>query len=259
MNQTTDDRISILRESLDAGLAPVLDLSGAFQVDFEPGRRVYIYVETDDGAITARYETKEADIDLRRREMASIRGLLQNEIPVAKVFGFRQTQALKDRFVYTTRVEIDPEVFYHQTIVIGDTVPEAPVSGTVMTGKTTRETAGETAGATLDAVPEALSENQPVPAAVAEAIREMEAIDAKTLRQSLDMMNLKRSSVVRIALTRLFRSIGDADELSDAVSLEAGKIVSPEDQEDLRMVQIVHADGFLKPAIDLLYNAVFNK
>lgn len=255
MNQTTDDRISILRESLDAGLAPVLDLSGAFQVDFEPGRRVYIYVETDDGAITARYETKEADIDLRRREMASIRGLLQNEIPVAKVFGFRQTQALKDRFVYTTRVEIDPEVFYHQTIVIGDAVPEAPVSGTVMA----RETAGETADEILDAVPEAASENQPAPSAVAEAIREMEAIDAKTLRQSLDMMNLKRSSVVRIALTRLFRSIGDADELSDAVSLEAGKIVSPEDQEDLRMVSIVHADGFLKPAIDLLYNAVFNK
>jgi hypothetical protein len=255
VNQTTDDRISILRESLDAGLAPVLDLSGAFQVDFEPGRRLYIYVETDDGAITARYETKEADIDLRRREMASIRGLLQNEIPVAKVFGFRQTQALKDRFVYTTRVEIDPEIFYHQTIVMGDAVPEAPVSGTVMTGKTTRETAGATAGA----VPEALSENQPVPAAVAEAIREMESIDAKTLRQSLDMMNLKRSSVVRIALTRLFRSIGDAEELSEAVSLEAGKIVSPEDQEDLRMVSIVHSGGFLKPAIDLLYDAVFNK
>jgi hypothetical protein len=250
VNQATDDRISILRESLDAGLAPVLDLSGAFQVDFEPGRRVYIYVETDDGAITARYETKEADIDLRRREMESIRGLLQNEIPVAKVFGFRQTQALKDRFVYTTRVEMDPEVFYHQTIVMGDTVPEAPVSDMVI---------GETAGEILDTVPEAAFENQPVLAAVAEAIREMEAIDAKTLRQSLDMMNLKRSSVVRIALTRLFRSIGDAEELSEAVSLEAGKIVSPEDQEDLRMVSIVHSDGFLKPAIDLLYDAVFKR
>lgn len=250
MNQTTDDRISILRESLDAGLAPVLDLTGAFQVDFASGRRVYVYVETDDGAITARYETKEADIEVRQREMASVRWLLQNEIPVAKVFGFRQTQALKDRFVYTTRVEIDPEVFYHQTIVMGDTVPEVPVSE-MMTS--------ETAGATLDAVSEAAFENQSVPAAVAEAIREMEAIDAKTLRQSLDMMNLKRSSVVRIALTRLFRSIGDAEELAEAVSLEAGKIVFPEDQEDLRMVQIVHADGFLKPAIDLLYNAVFNK
>jgi len=254
VNQTTGDRISILRESLDAGLSPVLDLSGAFQVDFEPGRRVYVYIETDDGAITARYETKEADIEARRREIASIRGFLQNEIPVAKVFDFRQTQTLKDRFVYMTRVEIDPEVFYHQTIVMGDAVPETPVLD-IAAG----ETAFEKAGATVDAVSQAAFINQSVPAAVAEAIREMEAIDAKTLRQSLDMMNLKRSSVVRIALTRLFRSIGDAEELAEAVSLEAGKIVSPEDQEDLRMVQVVHAEGFLKPAIDLLYHAVFKK
>lgn len=251
MDQTTDDRVAILQESLDAGLASVLDLSGAFQVDFEPGCRVYVYIETHDGSITARYETKEADIEVRRREIESIRGLLQNEIPVAKVFGFRQTQAIKDRFVYTTRVEIDPEVFYHQTIMMGDAVPEAPVSDMVT---------GETAGATfLDAVPEAALENQSISLAVAEAIREMEAIDAKTLRQGLDMMNLKRSSAVRIALTRLFRSIGDAEELAEAVSHEAGKIISPEDQEDLRMVQVVHTDGFLKPAIDLLYDAVFNK
>ncbi|MDO9264277.1 MAG: hypothetical protein Q7U02_09955 [Desulfosalsimonadaceae bacterium] len=250
MNQTTDDRISILRESLDAGPASVLDLSGAFQVDFEPGCRIYIYVETHDGAVTARYETKEANPQKRRLTMETVQDLLQNEIPVAQISGFRQTQSLNDRFVYTTSVDMDPEVFYHQTIVIGEAVTEAPVSV---------EVSDEKAAGSFAAIPETEVENFSGTSPVAEAIKEMEAIDAKILRQGLDMMNLKRSSAVRVALTRIFRSAGDAEELIQAIQHEAGKIVSREDQEDLRMIRIIHADGFLKPAIDLLYDAVFDK
>ena len=248
MNQTTYDRVSILRESFDAGLASVLDLSGAFQVDFAPGYRVYVYVETDDGTITARYETKEADPEKRRLTIETVQGLLQNEIPVAQIPGFRETQSLNDRFVYTTLVDVDPEVFYHQTIVIGEKVAEVPASA---------EVSGEKAAGDFAAISDVKVENPSGASSVAEAIKEMEAIDAKILRQGLDMMNLKRSSAIRVALTRIFRSAGDAEELIQAIQHEAGKIVSEEDQEDLRMIRVVHADGFLKPAIDLLHDAVF--
>ena len=249
MNQTTYDRVSILRESFDAGPAPVLDLSGAFQVEFEPGCRVYVYVETDDGAITARYETKEADPEKRRFSIETVQGLLQNEIPVAQITGFRQAQSLNGRFVYTTLVEVDPEVFYHQTIVIGEKITEAPAFVPI---------SGEKTAGAFAAIPDANTQKRFEASPVAEAIKEMEAIDAKILRQGLDMMNLKRSSAVRVALTRIFRSAGDVEELAQAIQHEAGKIISQEDQEDLRMIRVVHAGGFLKPAIDLLYNAVFD-
>ncbi len=250
MNQTTEDRVSILRESLDAGPASVIDLSGAFQVDFEPGCRVYVYVETNDGAITARYETKEADPAKRRLTVETMQGLLQNEIPVAQISGFREAQSLNDRFVYTACVDMDPAVFYHETIVIGERVTESPVAS---------RTSGQKPAGFFTTNPETEVESLSGASPVADAIKEMEAIDAKILRQGLDMMNLKRSSAVRVALTRIFRSAGDAEELTQAIQHEAGKIVSRQDQEDLRMIRIIHADGFLKPAIDLLYDAVFKE
>ncbi len=250
MNQTTDDRISILRESFGAGPASVVDLSGAFQVDFDPGGRVYVYVETHDGAITARYETKEADSEKRRREIEIMQGLLQNHILVAQISDFRQTQLLNGRFIYMTGVTIDPEVCYHQTIVIGDPIMAPPVSA---------ETVAKTAPVGIDLSLNAAGENLSSASPITKAIKEMEGIDAKILRQGLDMMNLKRSNAVRVALTRIFRSVGDVEELTQAISNEAGKIVSLEDQENLRMIRMIHADSFLKPAIDLLYDAVFNK
>jgi hypothetical protein len=169
-------------------------------------------------------------------------------MPVAQISGFRETQSLNDRFVYTTPVDVDSKVFYHQTIVIGDAMVEAPA----LVGVPGEKTADDFA-----AVPDAEFENLAGVPSVADAIKEMEAIDAKILRQGLDMMNLKRSSAVRVALTRIFRSAGDAEELTQAIQHEAEKIVSQEDQEDLRMIRVIHADGFLKSAIDLLYHAVF--
>ncbi|RJP85864.1 MAG: hypothetical protein C4518_14940 [Desulfobacteraceae bacterium] len=250
VNQTLEDRVSILRESFGAGPAPVLEVSGAFQVDFDPEQRVYAYVETYDGAITARYETKEADPEKRRHAVEKVQSRLQNEIRVAQISGFTQVQLLKDLFVYTARIDMDPAVFYHQTIFIGEAEMEVPVS---------IPASDEKFDGTFAATPDTKLENLTNESPIAEVIKEMEAIDAKILRQGLDMMNLKRSSTVRIALTRIFRSVGDAEEVAQVIQQEAGKIISMEDREDLRMVQVIHADGFLKPVINLLYEAVFDR
>lgn len=251
--QTTEDRLTILRETFGAGPAAVLDLSGAFQVDFGPERRVYVYVETEDGSITARYETKEPDAEKRVQSVAAVQKILRQEIPVAEIAGFREAQALKGRFVYTAQVKMDPAVFYHQTIIIGSEVTGEPAAQMVVAEQPSPAAKSPTRA------PEGPDEGIPCAVAIEAAILEMEAVDAKMLRQGLDMMNLKRSSLVRAALARLFRSIGDVEELTKAVANEAAKIVSPEDREDLSMIRTIHGEGFLKPAIALLYDAVFYK
>jgi len=86
-----------------------------------------------------------------------------------------------------------------------------------------------------------------------------QTVDAKMLRQSLDMMNLKRSSNVRMALTRIFRSALGAAELTLSIHNEAIKLISQNDHEDLRMIKIINAAEFLEPVIGLLYEEVFGK
>ncbi len=91
-----------------------------------------------------------------------------------------------------------------------------------------------------------------------EAVDNLDAVDAKMLRQSLDMMNLKRSSAVRLAVTRIFRSATEVDELETAIQNEAKKIVSPEARAELQEVKSLSANGFLDPIVDLLWQEVFN-
>jgi diacylglycerol kinase family enzyme len=71
------------------------------------------------------------------------------------------------------------------------------------------------------------------------------------------MMSLKRSSNVRLALTRIFRSAGDQEEFKLSIENEAKKIVSHDDQEDLRIVKALSVNGFLEPVVALLWEEVF--
>jgi hypothetical protein len=79
------------------------------------------------------------------------------------------------------------------------------------------------------------------------------------LRQSLDMMNLRRSSNIRLALTRIFRGATDSDALMAAISEEAAKLVSSEDLEELKMIRLISATGFLQPVVELLCQEVFKE
>jgi len=90
----------------------------------------------------------------------------------------------------------------------------------------------------------------PTPQAVVE---QLEAVDAKMLRQAMDSLALPRSSNVRLVLTRLYRSALDPEELSDSVRREAAKISTDEDRETLKMLRDMQAVNFLNPLIDLLY------
>lgn len=91
------------------------------------------------------------------------------------------------------------------------------------------------------------------------AVAQLEAVDAKMLRQSLDMMNLKRSSQVRLSLTRICRNALDIRELEEAIESEAHKIVSPDDRKELEMVRSLCVHGFLSATVELLWQTVFKK
>jgi hypothetical protein len=249
INQTLEDRLAIIRENLKAGSAGVMEVSGSFRVDFPSGHRVYIYAETYDHSITARFETKETDPGKRRKEVDALRAAIDREISVADIHLFQEAPALKNCFVYTARMDIDPAVFFHETIVIGGNPADAhsavPVQEEERGGPT-----GIPAPGTGPSVRSPLAED---------AVGQLELIDAKMLRLSLDMMNLKRSSNVRMALTRIFRDALDADELMRAIQNEAGKLTTPNDREELVMIKTINKDEALEPVIRLLCAEVFGK
>ncbi len=249
MNQTLDDKVAIIRESFQAGSADFLEVSGSFRVCLGSGQTVYIYIETYDNAITARFETKTPDPEKRQSEIDKLWVALVKEIYFADISKFHELQSGNDRFVYTASVCMDESVFFHETIVIGTDAPD-------MTEVSLVEGEKESITDVLD-FDEAASTIARSPAE--EAIEGLETIDAKMLRQSLDMMNLKRSSNVRMALTRIFRSAVGAEELTCSIQNEAIKLISQNDHEDLRMIQTINSAGFLEPVIGLLYEAVFGK
>ena len=249
LNQTIDDKVAIIRESLQAGNTDLLEVSGSFRVDFESGHTVYIYVETYNNSITARFETSEKDSHQRRDEVVMLRSALINEIRFADISEFQEAKSYNDRFVYTAEVNMDESVFFHETIVIGDNKTDTDEIFLV------QEEEHEPPPDLLE------TEEEPVLAlsTAEKAIKQLETIDSKMIRQSLDMMNLKRSSNVRMALTRIFRNAGDAVELTAAIEKEAGKLTSENDFEDLRIIKLINTKGFLTPVIDLFFGAVFGE
>lgn len=246
MNQTMEDKVSIIRESLQAGRADLMEASGSFRVDFKSGQAAYIYIETHDNDITARFETKETDPEMRRQELETLHKELSREISLADISEFAEVASGNNRFVYTAGICMDESVFFHETIVIGaqqpDEVDVLPF---------------EEAAGLFDV--EVAAESTIALSPAEEAIESLETIDAKMIRQSLDMMNLRRSSNVRMVLTRIFRSTGDPEELMLAIQNEAGKIFSLGDQEELQMIKTINANEHLAPVIELLYEEVFGK
>jgi len=90
-----------------------------------------------------------------------------------------------------------------------------------------------------------------------EALENLETVDSKTLRQSLDMMGLKRSSAVRLAVTRIFRSALEISELEKTVENEAKRILTAGDRAELQEVKSSCGNGFLEPVINMLWQEVF--
>ncbi len=253
MGHQLNDKLAIIRENFLAGRATVMENAGTFRVsftsnftpDFISGESVYIYPETYDDTITARYDTREADSVKRHLKIEALRRNLAREITFAAISDFEEISSGPPRFTYTAEVVVDESVFFHETLHYA-----AKNAGTEPAGSGGPANTGDADIAAAPVAPEtslSLAE---------QAMAGLEDIDMKMLRQSLDMMNLRRSSTVRLALTRIFRNTVDVASLEAVIADEAGKLRTDMDREELGIVRLINIEASLAPVIELLCRAV---
>jgi hypothetical protein len=87
------------------------------------------------------------------------------------------------------------------------------------------------------------------------AVNQLKGVDSRQLRQTLDSLNLTRSSVVRMALTRLFRDASSHDQLLESAVNEAGKITDPKEKANLKQLLESTPTPYLKNLLELLWQA----
>jgi hypothetical protein len=256
MNQKIEDNILKLRQSLQAAGITISDLKNGIRLKLEAGYHVDILTITNrPDYICARLMLSEADPLKRQACVESAQNMLSHSLDgVASVASFEISMEVGGDYIYNSELLMEEGFSDNATIEIPEDaieiIDEDELPGDDMA-------TDDLAEFELDFGFGEENRLKVVKSLAEEAIENLEAVDAKTLRQSLDMMRLKRSSVVRLALTRIFRSATEVEELETAIQGEAQKIVSPEDRAELQEVKSLCANGFLDPVIDLLWQEVF--
>ncbi len=87
-------------------------------------------------------------------------------------------------------------------------------------------------------------------------LEQLRCVDSKIFRQGLDMSGLARSSIVRLALTRIFRSAGDPEELTTAVSQEAVRIVNAGEWKTVRNLINSNRINFVGHLVYILWEEI---
>jgi len=85
-----------------------------------------------------------------------------------------------------------------------------------------------------------------------QAVSQLKSIDARQFRETLDRIGLKRSSALRVSLTRIFRDAADKTQLMASVENEARKIVNPEEQNLLYQLTEKSRTPFMNTMLQLL-------
>ncbi|MBS3754686.1 MAG: DUF4388 domain-containing protein [Desulfobacterales bacterium] len=89
-----------------------------------------------------------------------------------------------------------------------------------------------------------------------QAFARLQAIDASRIRAALDHFGLKRSSALRIALTRIFRDAADSEQLLTAVKRDSRKIKDSPDLSELPALKENSSNPFLKDLLEIIDQAV---
>jgi len=92
-----------------------------------------------------------------------------------------------------------------------------------------------------------------------EAVNQLSGIDSRQFRKSIDSLGLKRSSILRVALTRIFRDAVDEEQFREAVKQEAGKVSAPEETAVLKKLTKENPVPFMQAMIELLWHTVNKK
>jgi len=257
INQKIKDNVGVIREALQSAGLVVSPRKRGIRVKTDSGHPVDIFpLKGNPDQIRARIKLDESD-PLKRQAFVE---LIQNSLSKAltgtvRVDAFRMSRESDGLFFYNAVLESatggsadEPIEISQDAVEIIDAGEQADLSA-----------ADDAADFRFDF--DLKEDNRlKVGKSLAEEAMEMLAtVDAKMLRQSLDMMSLKRSSIVRLAVTRICRDATDVEELEKAIQNEARKIVSPEDRLALQNLKSLSSNGFLDPIVDLLWQEVFNE
>ena len=277
MQDQSGDNVHKIREFLNDQEFQVEEKEDGLNVTIDSGHLINIYaLQRDSDYFWASFETRVADQKKRQSEVKTVKDILINGLlGLAGVDEFKQTQEIDGRFVYVVDVELDQFLTYRgvitidEDVVIGDKSSKTQDVAAKVEAKAleVKEIEPESEEKSIEAQEVAVAEEaidlsdtlevNIILSSIEEAMEQLETIDAKMLRQSLDMMSLKRSSNIRLALTRIFRAAGDIVEFKQSIKNEAKKIISADDQEELRIVKAVSVSGFLGPVVKLLCEEVF--
>jgi hypothetical protein len=98
----------------------------------------------------------------------------------------------------------------------------------------------------------------PMNESAARAVEQLRGVDARQFRQTLDSLALPRSSILRLALTRLFRDAADPDILMESVGNEARKMNDPSEKAQLERLLEQSRTSFMKTLLNLLWQEACN-
>ncbi len=275
MKPQIDPRLRSIIETLRAQGFTLKGIPNGFRVKLENGPNVDIYtLKSNPSHVRARIRTSISDDDKRSAKIEEIQGLLSESTRGVAVFqNFNLTKNMEEVFVYYAHVDISESPVYQETVVIGNKTEEQAESFVVTDVSveeevgvslenvfaeeepaSLEETSSEAGDDQLD-LTDFLEDDNGMPSAE-EVVHQLEAVDAKTLRQALDNLNLPRSSNVRMVLTRLYRSAVDPEELEESIEFEVEKINKGKDLEELKMIKEMHSVDFLNPLLELLWHKV---
>ncbi|MDO9264276.1 MAG: hypothetical protein Q7U02_09950 [Desulfosalsimonadaceae bacterium] len=257
MNQKIKDKVTLIKESLRVEGLVISERAGGIRVKLDSGDDVDIYaLSSSPDHVRARIKTRESD-DRRRQALieSAQKSLSQSLGGLARIEPFRISRETGGMSIYNAVVEMEKPQDADEPVEISEDAVKVISDG------------GDDPIAALPEDPDMfqfdfdIDDNnrlKTISSLAEKAMSQLESVDAKMLRQSLDMMSLKRSSAVRLALTRIFRSALDIKELESAIQSEALKIVTPEDRKELQTVKSLSVNGFLDAVVDLLWQEVFN-
>lgn len=252
MNQKIEDKVTVIKASLQTAGFRVAGAGSRIQVKLDNGYPVDIFTLTNNsGQIRARIKIDEPDPFRRQAVVDLTQKLLVAALNgIVSVDPFCMSREAGGVYIYNSVLELENGYSDDEPIEISEDAVELL----------------DTCEPAVDDAVEFefdfdLKEDNRlnVGKSLAEvAVENLETVDAKMLRQSLDMMSLKRSSAVRLSVTRIFRSATEVGELEQAIKKEAKKIVTQEDRMELQALKALCANGFLDPIVDLLWQEVFN-
>lgn len=101
-----------------------------------------------------------------------------------------------------------------------------------------------------------ITTKRPTDELAAQAVSHLKSIDARQFRETLDLLGLKRSSVLRVVLSRIFRDAVDQTQLMKSLANESKRIANPSDMAELNKLRENSRIPFMKAVLELLWQSV---